>query len=51
MVRDETAIRPFHVNGPEAELADLRKRILATRLPEPKFLSEEMHAGFQSLRA
>src|SRR5215208_5856348 len=31
---DTNAIRPFHVNVPEAELADLRRRILATRLPE-----------------
>jgi pimeloyl-ACP methyl ester carboxylesterase len=32
--RDDTAIRPFHVEVPEAELADLRKRIGATRWPE-----------------
>ena len=31
---DTTAIRPFHVNFPEAELADLRRRINATRWPE-----------------
>ena len=31
---DKTAIRPFHVNVPEAELTDLRRRIKATRLPE-----------------
>ena len=24
---DKTAIRPFHVNVPEAELTDLRRRI------------------------
>src|SRR6478735_1607406 len=29
-----TAIRPFHVNVPEADLIDLRRRIVATRLPE-----------------
>src|SRR5918993_901340 len=29
-----TAIRPFHVNVPEAELTDLRMRINATKLPE-----------------
>src|ERR1700682_6250203 len=28
------AIRPFHVNVPEAELTDLRRRINATRWPE-----------------
>src|SRR5262245_14847538 len=31
---DKTAIRPFHVNVPEAELAELRRRIKATRWPE-----------------
>jgi hypothetical protein len=31
---DKTAIRPFHVNFPEAELTDLRKRINATRWPD-----------------
>jgi len=29
-----TAIRPFHVNVPEAELTELRRRINATRWPE-----------------
>ena len=33
---DTTAIRPFHVNFPEAELADLRRRINATSWPERK---------------
>jgi pimeloyl-ACP methyl ester carboxylesterase len=31
---DKHAIRPFRVNVPEAELAELRRRILAARLPE-----------------
>jgi pimeloyl-ACP methyl ester carboxylesterase len=31
---DASAVRPFHVNVPEAQLADLRKRIEATRFPE-----------------
>jgi pimeloyl-ACP methyl ester carboxylesterase len=31
---DQNAIRPFRVNFPETELADLRKRITATRWPE-----------------
>src|SRR5690348_6279820 len=31
---DNAAIRPFHVNVPEADLADLRRRINATRWPE-----------------
>ena len=29
---DTTAIRPFHVNVPEAELTELRRRIKATVL-------------------
>src|SRR4029450_6233204 len=31
---DKNAIRPFRVNFAEAELADLRRRINATRWPE-----------------
>jgi pimeloyl-ACP methyl ester carboxylesterase len=31
---DKTAIRPFKVNIPEADLADLKRRIKATRWPE-----------------
>jgi len=31
---DKTAIRAFHVNVPEAALADLRRRVAETRLPE-----------------
>ena len=31
---DNTALRPFEVNIPEAELVELRKRINATRWPE-----------------
>ena len=31
---DATAIRPFHVNFPEAKLADMRRRINATKWPE-----------------
>ena len=31
---DKTAIRPFHVNVPEAELTELRRRIKATKWPE-----------------
>ncbi len=29
---DKTAIRPFHVNVPETELTELRRRINATKL-------------------
>src|SRR5215471_13758524 len=31
---DKTAIRPFRVNVPEAELTELRRRINATKFPE-----------------
>ena len=31
---DNTAVRPFRVEIPESELADMRRRIKATRLPE-----------------
>ena len=33
-VSDQPALRPFKVNIPEAELADMRKRIKATKWPE-----------------
>lgn len=32
--RSKDAIRPFQVSVPEAELADLRRRISATKWPE-----------------
>jgi len=31
---DDTAIRPFNINFPDADLVDLRRRIAATRWPE-----------------
>jgi pimeloyl-ACP methyl ester carboxylesterase len=34
MNSDKTAMRPFRVDVPEAELTDLRRRIKATRFPE-----------------
>ena len=37
---DTAAIRPFHVNVPEAELADLRRRINATRWPERETVAD-----------
>ena len=38
---DKTAaIRPFHVNVPEAELAELRRRIETTRWPEKETVTE-----------
>ena len=38
---DKSAIRPFHVSIPEAELAEMRKRIRATRWPERETVSDE----------
>jgi len=37
---DPTAIRPFHVNFPEAKLADLRKRVNATIWPDKETVSD-----------
>jgi pimeloyl-ACP methyl ester carboxylesterase len=37
---DNTALRPFKVNIPDAELAELRRRIAATRLPEKETVSD-----------
>jgi len=39
-VVEATAIRPFQVNVPEAELTDLRRRIVATRLPEKETVAD-----------
>ena len=38
---DTTAIRPFHVNVPEAELTEMRKRIKATRWPERETVEDQ----------
>src|SRR5262249_39440906 len=38
---DKNAIRPFHVKFPEAELADLRRRINATRWPERETVPDQ----------
>jgi pimeloyl-ACP methyl ester carboxylesterase len=37
---DQNAIRPFHVNVPEAELTELRRRINATRWPERETVTD-----------
>src|SRR3954454_4305423 len=37
---DKNAIRPFHVNVPEAELTELRRRINATRWPERETITD-----------
>ena len=36
-----TVIRPFHVNVPEAELTELRRRINATRWPERETVTDQ----------
>ena len=36
----DAAIRPFKVNFSDAELADLRKRVLATRFPERETVAD-----------
>jgi pimeloyl-ACP methyl ester carboxylesterase len=38
---DKTTIRPFRVNVPDAELADLRRRISSTRWPEKETVTDE----------
>ena len=35
-----TAIRPFRVSVPDAELTDLRRRIIATRWPEQETVTD-----------
>ena len=37
---DKNAIRPFHVNIPEADLTELRRRINATRWPERELVPD-----------
>jgi pimeloyl-ACP methyl ester carboxylesterase len=37
---DKTAIRPFHVNVPETELNELRRRINATKWPERETVTD-----------
>ena len=43
---DKTAIRPFQVNFPEAEIDELRRRINATRWPERETV-EDLSQGVQ----
>jgi len=38
---DKTAIRPFRVTVPEAELTKLRRRINATRWPERETVADQ----------
>jgi len=38
---DKSAIRPFHVSVPEAELTELRRRIKATKWPERETVTDQ----------
>jgi hypothetical protein len=38
---DQTAVHPFHVDVPDAELTDWRRRIRATRWPERETVTDE----------
>ena len=38
---DHAAIRPFRVNVPDAELADMRRRLAATRWPDKETVSDQ----------
>jgi hypothetical protein len=38
---DGNAIRPFRVNVPEADLVDLRRRVLATRWPAKETVADQ----------
>lgn len=38
---DANSIRPFHVNIPEAAIADLRQRVQATRWPEKETVTDQ----------
>jgi hypothetical protein len=40
VVLGDTAIHPFHINIPQADLVDLRRRIGATRWPERETVSD-----------
>ncbi len=37
----DTAIRPFHIDVPEADLVDLRRRLAATRWPDRETVSDQ----------
>src|SRR5262245_47222483 len=46
------AIRPFRVNVPEADLADLRRRVLATRWPDRETVTDQSQgAQLERLKA
>jgi len=41
---DGQAIRPFHVNIPEADLVELRRRVNATRWPDKETVNDRRRA-------
>lgn len=43
---DKAAIRPFHVNVPEAELTELRERINATKWPDRETVKDQKGGHF-----
>ena len=43
-VAEDTAIRHFHIAVPQAALDDLRKRIAATRWPDPELVADQSQA-------
>jgi hypothetical protein len=44
---NDTAIRPFRVKVPEADVADLRRRLAATRWPDKETVAD----GTRSIRS
>jgi hypothetical protein len=49
-VENATEIRPFHVDIPEEALAELRRRILATRWPEKETVADQSQGHRSRLR-
>jgi hypothetical protein len=45
---NDTEIRPFRVDVPEHELADLRRRSAATRWPERETVADESQGALTS---
>ena len=41
-VEPTTEVRPFHVDVPDEDLADLRRRITATRWPEKETVADRV---------
>jgi hypothetical protein len=41
---EDDSIRPFHINIPEEQIVELRKRIAATRWPDKETVSDESQA-------